>query len=122
MAIIAVGPDLCYARGDTGPITIRFKDGSSNFDFTGWTALELTVDTQENPTDALTNVIAFTGTLTGTPTDGLVSFRPPSPAASDALTPTEGLFYDVQGLNASAEKVTLLKGGDFQIIQDINKS
>jgi len=121
VATISAGPDLCYARGDTGPITIRFKDDGSNFNFTGWLSIALTVDTLENPADALTNVIAFDGTFDSDRESGLVAFRPPSQIASDALTPAAGLFYDVQGLNADSEKVTLLKGGSFEIIQDITK-
>lgn len=122
MATISKGPSLCYARGDTGPITIRFKDDGSNFNFTSWVSITLTVDTLENPGDALTNVVTFTGTFDADRESGLVAFRPPSLVVSDALTPAAGLFYDVQGLDAASEKVTLLKGGNFEIIQDITKS
>jgi len=119
---ISAGPDLCYARGDTGPITIRFKDDGSNFDFTGWTSIVLTVDSLENPTDALTNIVEFTGTFDADRESGLVAFRPPDQPTSDTLTPASGLFYDVQAIDSAAEKVTLLKGGSFEIVQDITKA
>lgn len=125
MATINAGPNLCYARGDLGPITIRFKDSSTssgNYNFTGFTSIELTIDTLENPTDALTNVMTMTGTFDSDRESGLAAFNPPDQPTSDALTPATGLFYDVQAINASAERITLLKGGDFEIIQDINKS
>lgn len=122
MAQIAKGPDLCYTRGDTGPLSIRFKDGKKNFNFTDWVSIELTVDTLEDPPDANTNVIVFTGTFDADRESGLVAFRPPNLAASDALTPASGLFYDVQALDPLSEITTLLKGGDFEILQDINKS
>ena len=125
MAVIAKGPDLCYARGDLAPLGLRFKDGSSatgNFDFTDYTSIELTVDTLENPTDTATNVLTMTGTFDADRESGLVGFRPPDQGTSDALTPAAGLFYDTQGINGSTERKTITKGGDFEIIQDINKS
>jgi len=122
MSTIPKGPDLCYARGDTGPMNVRFKDDGKKYDLTGYTVITLTVDTLENPTDALTNVMAFGGTFDTDRESGLVGFRPPSLAASDALTPAAGLFYDVQATNAAGELETLCKGGDFEILQDINKS
>jgi hypothetical protein len=124
MATINKGPDLCYARGDLGPITLRFKDdsqSSGNYNFTGFTSIELTIDTLENPTDALTNVMTMTGTFNADRESGLAAFNPPDQGTSDALTPASGLFYDVQSINSGGERITLLKGGDFEIIQDINK-
>lgn len=118
---IPKGPALEYMRGDTGPITLRFKDGDRNFNFSNWVSIELTVDTLEDPTDALTNVITLNGDFDADRESGLVGFRPANQAASDGLTPATGLFYDVQGIDGNGYKTTLLKGGDFTIKQDINK-
>lgn len=119
---IAKGPDLCYARGDLAPLTLRFKDGSSNYNFTGFTSIELTVDSLESPGDALTNVLTMTGTFDADRESGLVGFEPPDQGTSDALVPATGLYYDVQAIDGSARRGTLLKGGNFTIEQDINKS
>ena len=121
---IQKGPDLQYTRGDTGPITLRFKDSataSGNFNFSNWASITLTVDSTENPTDTLTQIIQFNGSFDADRESGLVAFRPPDKPTSEALTPTPGLFYDVQGIDPNTDTVTLLKGGDFEIIQDINK-
>ena len=123
MATIAVGPDLCYARGDMAPLTLRIKDDGVLIDFQNWTALELTVNSEEDPTTTVNEVMIMVGTITGAAGDGLVAFRPPNQAASDALTaPNPELFYDVAGKNPAGEKRTLLKGGRFDVLMDIGKT
>jgi len=120
MATIPKGPDLCYARGDTAPLSLTFKVGKLGLDLTGFTGLVLTVNSEENPTNTASQQAELTGTLDSDPTTGRVEFRPANQVTSDAFVPGV-YFYDVQGVNASGEKVTLLKGGSFEIIQDISK-
>lgn len=117
----AVGPDVCYRRGDTAPFTIVFKKNGQPVDLTGFTSIVLTVNTEENPTTTTNEVEQFAGTLSGTPTDGTVAFAPPSQIASDALPILEEAFYDVQWVTSAADKQTPIKG-KFQIEQDIGKS
>ena len=121
MATIPKGPDLCYARGDTVALSMTFKRNKLGIDLTGFTGLLLSVDSTENPTNTATQVAQFTGTLDTDPTTGRVEFRPPDQVTSDAYVPGT-YFYDVQGVNADSEKVTFLKGGSFEIIQDITKA
>jgi hypothetical protein len=117
----AVGPDLSYTRGDTAPITITFKRNGQALDLTGFTGIVLTINTDEFPVDATNQVEVFSGTLSGTPSDGTVTFEPPSQIASDALPILEEAFYDVQWVTAASKKQTPIKG-KFTINQDITKA
>lgn len=123
MATISKGPDLCYARGDTAPLTLRIKADGVLIDFQNWTALELTINSEEDPATTTNEIMIMVGTITGAADDGLVGFRPPNQAASDALVaPNPELFYDVAGINPTGERRTLLKGGRFDILMDIGKT
>lgn len=116
---IPTGPDLEYVRGDTAPLSIIFKRNGVAVDFTGYTQFELTINPANDPADNSGQHAQFQGAIP-TPTNGTVDFVPDNQAASDNLVP-ESYFYDVQALDASGEKVTLLLGGVFVIKQDINK-
>lgn len=117
----ANGPDLEYTRGDTAPLRVTFTRKGSPIDLTGYTGLVLTVNTELNPTDNTNEQAALTGTLTGTPTDGIVDFEPADQVTSDAFVPAAGLWYDIQGVDAGGRKATLGKG-PFTINQDITKA
>lgn len=118
---IPAGPTIEYARGDTAPFAIVFKQDGQPFNWGGYTEIEATVNPSPEPTDASAQVIQFAGTPRAVDgTDGTVDFEPPNQAASDALVP-ESYFYDVTAIDGSARKVTILLGGVFVVKQDINK-
>ena len=117
----AVGPDLCYTRGDTAPISITFKQSGVALDLTGFTVIEMVINSEENPATAANEIERFAGSLSGTPTDGVVTFIPPSQVASENLPISEESFYDVQWLNAAAQIQTPIKG-KIEIAQGINKA
>ena len=123
MATTAVGPDLCYVRGDMAPLTLRIKDDGVLIDFQNWTAMELTINSEEDPVTTANEVMIMVGTITGAASDGLVAFRPPNQGASDALAaPNPELFYDVAGINPAGERRTVLKGGRYDVLMDIGKT
>ena len=123
MATVSKGPDLCYVRGDLAPLTLRITEDGSLINFVGWTAMELTINSEEDPTTTANEIMVMVGTITGAANDGLVAFRPPNQAASDALVaPNPELFYDVAGINPTGERRTLLKGGRFDVLMDIGKT
>lgn len=115
----ADGPELEYARGDLAPLRLTFKKNGTPIDLTGYTALVITINSDLNPTDVTDQVGVLTGTLTGTPTDGIVDFAPASQPASDALVPGV-YFYDISGIDGGGRPFTLAKGS-FTIVQDIGK-
>lgn len=124
----AKGPTINYMRGDSAPFTLLLTRDGAAFDLTGFTALELVTNTEENPLTAANEQFRMPGTIVGAATDGRISFQPvgATPALriteSEGYVPTEdGYFYDVQGIDAATEKVTLLKGGLLLVGQDINK-
>lgn len=117
----ATGPDLCYTRGDTAPIAIIFKRNGMPLNLTGFTAIVLTINSEEFPVDDTNEIAQFAGTLSGTPTDGMATFVPASPGASDALPINPEAFYDVQWVTAAAQKQTPIRG-NFAIEQDIGKT
>lgn len=113
------GPDLCYVRGDTAPIVLRFKSSGAAKDLTGYTGFLLTVNPSKAPVNSIEQVTQFGGSIP-TPTSGEVEFVPADQAASDALVPQKGLFYDVQWIDASSRKASPIRG-KFEIVQDITK-
>lgn len=114
---INTGPDIEYARGDTIPVVLQFT-GPVGFTWTGYTDIELTVNSELDPADNTTQIMQMTGTPTGTNND--VSFVPPDQVTTNALI-VDTYFYDVQALDAQGRKGTIIKGGAFIVIQDINK-
>jgi nitrogen regulatory protein PII len=122
----AKGPTITYTRGDTAPHRLHLTQDGADLDLTGFTNIEIVVNPNEEPADALAEILRQPGTLTGTPTDGRIDFQPvgASVAArkteSDAYPPGE-YFYDLQVDDGAGERVTLLNGGAFNVAQDINK-
>ena len=121
------GPDLCYVRGDTAPLTLLFKRSGVAVDLTGFTAILLSANTDQDPVDATNQQFQMDGSLTGTPTDGQVDFRPQGideaakRAASEAYPVDAEMFYDVQAIDAAGQRVTLIYEGKFDVLQDITK-
>lgn len=122
------GPDLCYVRGDTAPLVINFKRSGTGEDWTGWTAFTLTVNTEEAPADATNQQFQMDGAaVTPLPdADGGVEFTPQGIDESAQRTESEGYtpgeyFYDVQATNPGGNRTTILLGGNFEVLQDINK-
>lgn len=110
------GPAVCYTRGDSSPVQFTLKDSNGDVvDITGRTYI-MTVDTLEDPGDALTNVFSSVGTLVDAP-NGRVDF-PVTDVQSDQ-TPSE-YFYDIQQTTTGAKK-TIAKG-TFTVEQDITKA
>ena len=124
---MAKGPDLSYTQGDTTPIRLRFKDKDTgaNLDLTGYTDLFLTTDPSDSPTSGTGNIDMMPGTLV-TPAEGLVDFVPSgadetAKRATSEAYPVSDAFYDVQAIDASGRRVTLLDAGSkFRIKPQIN--
>lgn len=116
MAIYNSTKDIYYARGDDTPITFTVKENSVVKDITGYT-FEFTVNIDKNPPDATDEQFRVSGVITDA-VNGAVEFRPTS--ANTDLTPKR-YFYDVQSIDGSGYKRTLVKG-DFHLEQDVNKA
>ena len=109
--------NICRVRGDTDSFTVSLVDASAvAIDLTGSTVV-LTVDPSNEPGDALANLFTLTGALSGTPTDGVVTF---TLTALDADQVPETYFYDVEWTNAGGVIKTVLRG-TFTFEQDITK-
>lgn len=119
------GPDLCYIRGDTAPLTLKFARAGVAEDFTGYTLIVLTVTSEENPPDTDEQLFQMDGTIGAT--QGDLEFDPQGADESAKRTESEGyaiaegLFYDVQADDATGRRVTLIHTGSFQVLQDITK-
>ncbi len=124
----AKGPTITYTRGDTAPFTLVLSKDGSALDLTGFTSIEIVVNTDEDPSDATNEQFRMPGTIVAPATDGRLSFQPAGAdvsareTASDAYVPSEDYFYDLQARDAAGERATLLKGGQFIVQQDINKA
>jgi len=104
-------------RGDTKPIPkiLKSDDTGLAVNITGYTFV-LTVDTQQNPPDAVTQQFQISGSIIDGPA-GKVQFQPSLGQADQ----TPGTYwYDIQITEASGAIVTLLKG-KWLIRQDITK-
>ncbi len=108
--------NLCISRGDTTPWTFTIQDSTgAAIDISGFSYL-LTVDPNEEPTDAVNNLFQLTGTLTD-PTNGVVEFELSAVEADQ--TPAE-YFFDLQQTDG-ASKVRTIAKGVFEFMQDITK-
>ena len=122
----AKGPTITYTRGDTAPHRLHLTVDGADLDLTGFTNIEIVVNSLEEPPDNTTEILRQPGTLTGTPIDGRIDFQPIGATVaarkieSEAYPPGE-YFYDLQVNDAAGERVTLLNGGAFVVQQDINK-
>lgn len=111
--------DICVTRGDTRPFTFTLQLAGVPINITGSTFV-LSIDTQPEPPDATTLVLALTGTLI-TPASGIVGFQfstanwtgPPAIGPGD-------YFFDLQWTDSTGAITTAAKGG-FEIKQDISK-
>lgn len=114
--ICPVDIDLCISRGDTTPWTFTVKDSAGVvIDITGFSYL-MTVDPSDEPTDAVNNLFALTGTLTD-PTNGVVQFELTALQADQ--TPSV-YFFDLQQTDGTGKIRTIAKG-EFEFKQDITK-
>lgn len=104
-------------RGDTAPDKYIVTDTQAKtaVNIVGC-ILKLTVDTRCNPTDTSTQLFSVTGVITN-PTAGEVEFSLNSTQANHV-----GYFYyDISLQDSNGFKRTLDKG-NFEMIQDIDKS
>lgn len=109
--------EIDRVRGDTKPIPfiLTTDDTGLPVDITGYTFL-LSVDTQQNPPDAVTQVFQVAGSIIDAP-NGKIQFQLTIGQADQ----TPGTYwYDVQVTEASGAIVTLLKG-KWRVRQDITK-
>ncbi len=115
--ICPVEIDLCISRGDTTAWTFTIRSGTPAVavDITGFSYV-LTVDPNSEPTDALGNLFALTGTITDA-VNGVVEFS--LSAAQADQTPAE-YFFDLQQTDGSSNLRTIAKG-KFEFRQDISK-
>lgn len=108
--------DLCRRRGDSFADQFTLKDASGTaINITGF-SFTLTVDPSSEPSDALNNLFALTGTITDAP-GGVVEFAP-TPVQSDVTPQT--YFYDIQQTDGGGAIRTIVTG-QYVITQDITK-
>lgn len=104
--------NLCLTRGDTQAFGFALLDDDGTpSDLTGKSYL-FTVDTNPNPTDALSNLYSVAGVVNG----NVVSINL-SPAEADQLGV---LFYDLEETDGSGGVFTVAKG-EVEWKQDITK-
>ena len=116
MAIYNASKAICYARGDTTPITFAIKKAGVAVDITGFT-LEFAVNPNRNPLNNTAELFRLSGVITDA-VNGLVEFRPTDVQTDQ--TPKK-YYYDLQQIDGGGYKRTLLKS-IFEIEQDINKT
>lgn len=110
--------DRTRKRGDTYADRFLFKDSTgAAVDITGWTAFQLTINTEKFPTDATNEVLQLSGAITGAATLGVVEFAWTDLNADQ--TPNT-YYYDVQAIMANGKRRTW---GPYKyvFVQDINK-
>jgi hypothetical protein len=123
----AKGPDIKYVRGDTAPFTLLLTRDGTALDLTGFTAIEIVVNADDQPGNAANEQFRQPGTIVAPATDGRISFQPAGidtaarETEADAYVPGD-YFYDLQVRDATGERSTLLNGGNYQVQQDINKA
>jgi hypothetical protein len=110
--------DRTRKRGDTYPDRFLFKDADgAAVDITGWTAFQLTINTEKLPADNTNEVLQLTGAITGAATLGVVEF---AWLDIDADQTPGTYYYDVQAIMANGKRKTW---GPYKYVftQDINK-
>ena len=104
-------------RGNNRPFVFTITNqAGSPVDLTGYTFL-FTVNKIENPGDATTQVMQFTGTLSQHPTDGVVTF---SPTSLNMNLQKDIYFYDIQGTKSGV--VTTFVKDQLEILQTITQA
>ncbi len=123
----AKGPTINWVRGDTAPKTLTLTQGGAPFDLTGLVAVEIVVNSDEEPATDANEQFRMPCTIATPPgTDGVFDFQPAGgnvaarKTAADAYVPGE-YFWDLQADDAAGERVTLFLAGSFVVLQDINK-
>lgn len=135
MGKIAILPQCEFVRGDTAPFSINFKIDGADRPLTGMTNILLTFNVDPTPTNDPASPAEggqLAGTLTATPTDGIINFAPigvdeaASRVASEAFV--AGLYFmDVQADDANGNRVTLgvsdvPSGPPFTVLQGVTQS
>lgn len=124
------GPNLCYVRGDTQPLTLIFKRAAVAVDLSGFTGFVLTTNLDQDPTDVTNEQFKMAGTFTTDGTDGSIDFEPiglglngeaEKRTASELYDVDAEMFYDVQADDGTGRRSTLVYEGKFDVLQDINK-
>ena len=104
-------------RGDTVPDVLTIKDSTGAVvDITGF-SFKMSVDQTEDPTDEVTQLYKLVGTITDAP-NGVVEFEPSEVQANQ--TPNV-YFYDVEMVDASSRKQTIVVG-EYEYKQDYTKT
>ena len=108
--------DISYKRGDSRAITFVLKDSSTGnpLDLSSYSSPVLAVNTLPLPPDVTTELFKVTGVISGTPTDGRVSFSPTTVQSDEA---PDVYFYDAQIIDDASKLVTFVEG-KFKITQD----
>ncbi len=108
---------ICWGRGDSDAKGFIVQDSAgAAVDITGFT-FTLSVDTRKNPDDASTLVFALGGSITDA-ANGVVEF---TPTITDTDITPGRYYYDIQQINLSSAKKTLIKG-KVTIVQDLSKA
>lgn len=103
-------------RGDTAPDQFTVTQDGAAVNITGY-SFKLTVNSDEDPTDATNQKFSLTGTVTSG-VDGYVEF---APTALEADQAPGVYYYDVQMTDGSGNIRTVAKGR-YRFKQDITKA
>lgn len=104
-------------RGDTYGNIFKITDSNGDpIDITGYT-FKLTVNSQKDPTDTLTQLFQLTGTLVS-PSLGTVKF---APNGTQANQDPGTYFFDIQMTDGTGAIQTVALG-KYVFLQDITKS
>ena len=123
----AKGPTINWVRGDTVPKSLTLTQGGAALDLTGLVAIEIVVNSDEEPATAANEQFRMPCTIVVPATDGVLDFQPAGANAAariieaDAYVPGE-YFWDLQATDAAGEIFTLFLAGAFNVQQDINKA
>ena len=108
--------NVCITRGDDQPLLITFMDPDNTPTLLTGKTYKLTVDTLEDPPDALTKIFEVAGVNQAPDADGVVSF----PFAVADVANLLDAFCDTQETDSGGKFLTITKGA-FVIEQDISK-
>jgi hypothetical protein len=108
---------ITYRRGDSRGIVFTLTTGGNAVDLTSWTAPALAVHSTPAPTDTTTQVMHLTGAISGTPTDGQVTF---TPTTTESDLAPGAYYYDAQIVDNGGATITFVEG-QFVVTQDLTK-
>lgn len=124
------GPDLCYVRGDTAPLTLIFKRSGVVIDLSVFSepTFFLTVDGELAPADpTTTQQFKMEGSYTTDGTDGSIDFipigvgEPAKRTASEAYV-VGNYFWEADAEDGSGRRVTFVTAGAFEVQQQYNQA